>query len=159
MGARNISVEEYLATVYRPGRDYVDGEVIERNFGDRDHSSVQAALGSYFFERRKNWGIQVYSELRLYVRSGTYRIADLCVALSLERPFLCVEIQSPEDRFSDFMSRIDDYFTMGVANVWMVDPGRRCAFVATPAGDLHRITDVLRTTEPVLEVPLAEIFE
>lgn len=154
-----IPVEVYLTSVYRPDCDYVDGEVIERNFGDRDHSFVQAALGSYFFERRKSWGIHVYPELRLHVRSGTYRIADLCVALSPERPFLCVEIQSPEDRFSNFMSRIDDYFTMGVPNVWIVDPARRCAFVATPAGDLHRVTDVLRTTNPILEVPLTEIFE
>jgi Uma2 family endonuclease len=159
METRKIPVEECLSTVYRPNRDYVDGEVVERSFGDRDHSYVQAALGSYFFARRKSWGIQVHSELRLHVRPGKYRIADLCVALGPEHPFLCVEIQSPEDLFSDFMERIDDYFTMGVPNVWVIDPARRCAFVATANGDLHRVADTLRTTDPILEVPLSEIFE
>ena len=30
-----ISVEEYLRTSYRPDCDYVDGEVLERNMGER----------------------------------------------------------------------------------------------------------------------------
>ncbi len=52
-----ISVEEYLATSYRPDCDYVDGEVVERNLGEQDHSWLQAALGSYFFVRRKEWNV------------------------------------------------------------------------------------------------------
>jgi len=31
--AAKISLEEYLNTCYRPDCDYVDGEVLERNFG------------------------------------------------------------------------------------------------------------------------------
>jgi len=30
-----ISVDEYLRTSFRPDRDFIDGEVQERNFGDR----------------------------------------------------------------------------------------------------------------------------
>ncbi len=37
-----ISVEEYLATSYRPDCDYVDGEVVERNLGEWDHSRLQS---------------------------------------------------------------------------------------------------------------------
>jgi hypothetical protein len=49
---------------------------------------------------------------------------------------------------------------MGVQNVWVVHPARRCAYYATAAGDLNRVaSEVLRTTDPALEVPLAEIFE
>jgi hypothetical protein len=39
-----ISLEEYLSTVYEVDCDYVDGEVLERNTGDRDHSWLQGAL-------------------------------------------------------------------------------------------------------------------
>ena len=38
-----ISVAEYLTTAYSPDRDYVDGEVVERNLGELDHSSIQMA--------------------------------------------------------------------------------------------------------------------
>lgn len=37
-----ISVEEYLATSYRPDCDYVDGQVLERNLGEWEHGSLQA---------------------------------------------------------------------------------------------------------------------
>jgi hypothetical protein len=33
-----VSVQEYLATSFRPDRDYVDGEIQERNLGERPHS-------------------------------------------------------------------------------------------------------------------------
>jgi hypothetical protein len=64
-----------------------------------------------------------------------------------------VEIVSPEDRMSRVQDRIDDYFA------WVVDPVRRCACQTTAAGDLHRVTEILRATDPALEVPLSEIFE
>lgn len=167
MGARTlIPVEVYLTTVYRPDCDYVDGEVLERNLGERDHSYLQAALVSYFFARRKTWGIEVYPEQRVQVRANRFRIPDLCVVLGgtkerifIAPPFLCVEILSPDDRMSRVQDRIADYFAMGVPNVWVFDPTRREAFEATAAGDLRRVTGVLRTDEPVLEVPLDEIFE
>lgn len=161
-----IPVEEYLTTVYRPDCDYVDGEVLERNLGERDHSYIQVALAAYFFARRKELNIEVFTEQRVQVRANRFRIPDVCVVLGGTKekifatpPFLCIEILSPEDRVSRLQERIDDYFTMGVPNVWVVDPARRCAFVATANGDLHRVTDALRTTDPVLEVPLSEIFE
>lgn len=161
-----ILVEEYLTTVYRPDCDYVDGEVLERNSGERRHSYVLAALGSYFFARRSRWGIEVYPGQRLQLSPNRFRVPDLCVVLGTTReevftspPFLCIEILSPEDPVSSFLARIDDYFAFGVAHVWMVDPERRRAFYATASGDLHRVADTLRTTDPVLEVPLAEIFE
>jgi Uma2 family endonuclease len=161
-----IPVEEYLTTVYRPDCDYVDGEVLERNLGEREHSFIQVALSSYFFTRRKAWGIEVYPEQRVQVGPKRFRIPDVCVVLGGTKenifttpPFLCIEILSPEDRMSRVQERIDDYFTMGVPNVWIVDPARRSAFIATPSGDLHRVTDSLRTNDPIFEVPLTEIFE
>ena len=37
-----ISVREYLNTSYRPDCDYIDGEVLERNLGEIDHSLLQS---------------------------------------------------------------------------------------------------------------------
>ncbi len=161
-----IPVEVYLTSVYRPDCDYVDGEVLERNLGEREHSYIQAALVSFFFMRRKELGIEVYPEQRVQVKPGRYRIPDICVVLGGTKekifttpPFLCVEILSPEDRMSRVWERIHDYFEMGVPNVWVIDPETRLAHIASPTGDLHRVTDTLRTATPILEVPLSEIFE
>jgi Uma2 family endonuclease len=161
-----IPVEVYLTSVYRPDCDYVDGKVLQRNLGERDHSYIQVALSSYFFTRRKALGIEVYPEQRVQVKPQRYRVPDICVVLGGTKekiftspPFLCVEILSPEDRMVRVWERIQDYFEMGVPNVWVIDPETRIAHIASAAGDLHRVTDALRTSDPVLEVPLAEIFE
>jgi Uma2 family endonuclease len=161
-----IPVEVYLTSVYRPDCDYVDGEVLERNLGERDHSYIQVALAAYFFSRRKALDIEVFTEQRVQVRLNRFRIPDVCVVLGGTKekifttpPFLCVEILSPEDRMSRVWERIHDFFEMGVPNVWVIDPENRVAHIASPAGDLHRVHDFLRTANPVLEVPLAEIFE
>ena len=161
-----IPVEVYLTSVYRPDCDYVDGEVLERNLGERDHSYIQGALSSYFFTRRKAWGIEVFPEQRVQVKPNRFRIPDICIVLGgtkeqifTKPPFLCIEILSPEDRISRVQERINDYFEMGVSNVWILDPAKREAFYAAPSGNRVKATDVLRTNNPSLEVPLAEIFE
>jgi Uma2 family endonuclease len=162
-----IPVEDYLATVYRPDCDYVDGEVQERNLGERDHGRLQLKLGAYFLARQKQWNTYVIVEQRVQVKPGRFRVPDVCVVLGgteeqiLTRPpFLCIEILSPEDRMSRIQERIDDYFAMGVAHVWVVDPQTRRAYEATAAEGLREVkAAVLRTSNPLLEVPLVEIFE
>lgn len=48
-----VSVEEYLASSYRPDCDYVNGEVLERNLGEKEHAIMQAALTHLFMQNRK----------------------------------------------------------------------------------------------------------
>jgi hypothetical protein len=43
------SLAEYLSTTYHPDRDYVDGELQERNVGEFEHAAIQAFLTSWFF--------------------------------------------------------------------------------------------------------------
>ncbi len=161
-----IPVEVYLTSDYRPDCDYVDGEVLERTLGGRKHGRLQLKLGAFFLARQEHLGTYAIVEQRVQVQPGRYRVPDVCVLLgSTEEevlsvpPFLCIEILSPEDRITRVWERLHDYFKMGVPNVWVIDPQTRLAHMATPAGDLHRVTDALRTTNPTLEVPLSEIFE
>ena len=76
-----IPVEVYLTSVYRPDCDYVNGEVLERSWGDRGHGRVQAVLGSYFFVRQKDLSMEVYPGLRIQVKPNRYPVPDLCVVL------------------------------------------------------------------------------
>ncbi|HEY0264213.1 MAG TPA: hypothetical protein VGC07_06800 [Granulicella sp.] len=43
-----IPVEEYLKATYRPDRDYIDGELQERNVGEQPHAHLQAILAGIF---------------------------------------------------------------------------------------------------------------
>ena len=43
MGAATlVSIEDYLSTSYSPDREYIDGRIVERNLGEKTHSSIQA---------------------------------------------------------------------------------------------------------------------
>ena len=162
-----ISVEAYLATSYRPDCDYVDGQVLERNVGERDHGRLQLLLGAYFLARQKQWGTYAIVEQRVQVKPNRYRIPDVCVVLGTppeqiltEPPFLCVEVLSPDDRMSRVKERIDDYLAMGVPHVWVLDPQKREAYSVTPATGLREVKDgILKTENPVFEVPLDQLFE
>jgi hypothetical protein len=59
-----VSEEEYLHTSYRPDCEFDDGVLIERNVGTLEHGKLQAALGAYFFRRRKAWNLLVATEVR-----------------------------------------------------------------------------------------------
>src|SRR5258706_3968035 len=115
-----ISVEEYLATVYRPDCDYIDGHIEERNLGEWDHSNLQMIVSAYLFARRKQWGINVVVEQRVQVSATRFRIPDICVVVGdpgeqilRKPPFICIEILSSEDRLSRVRDRLKDFLDMG----------------------------------------------
>ena len=161
-----ISVEEYLASVYKPDCDYVDGEVLERNMAEVDHSRLQMIIGGYFYFRRKEWNVTVLPEVRVQVRPNRFRIPDLAVLIGdtderilTKPPFLCIEILSPDDRWQRVEQRINDFLAMGVPFVWVIDPDSRQAYISTRAEGLREVKDgVLRTEDPALQVPLSELF-
>jgi Uma2 family endonuclease len=165
--ATQISVTEYLNTTYRPDRDYVDGEVLERNLGEYEHSRPQGIIYAYLFNREKEWKIRVVPEQRVQVKPTRFRIPDVSVVLEgspvesifRQPPFLCIEILSKDDSFDSIVDRLDDYLAMGVANVWIVDPRARRGYRYTSEGFLTATDGILRTSKPDLEVPLNALFD
>jgi Uma2 family endonuclease len=161
-----ISVEEYLASSYRPDCDYVDGHIEERNLGERTHSRIQGRLVICLGRYVETEGIEVLPEVRVQVKPTRFRVPDVCVVLGdpgeeilTKPPFLCIEILSPEDRMSRMKERVNEHLAMGVPYVWVLDPQTKQTYVATQTARWREVTDgVLRTANPVLEVPLAEIF-
>jgi len=160
-----ISVEEYLRTSYRPDCDYVDGEVLERNMGEKSHAKLQKAILLYLSAREKELGIWVIQEQRVQVSAKRFRIPDICVTLGepneeilRQPPFICIEILSPEDRWPRIQQRIDDYLAMGVPYVWVLDPAAKTAYAVTRTTGTNQVTDVLKTLNPSVELPLSEIL-
>lgn len=162
-----VSEEEYLHSVYEPDCDYVDGQVQERNVGERLHSILQGEFIYYFRSRQHQWRLRAFPEQRIRIAPGRYRIPDLAIykepaprdPVFTTPPFIAIEILSSEDRMSRIRQRIDDYLKFGVLYVWVIDPETRKADVYTP-GHFYEAADlILRTENPAIEVPLAELFQ
>ena len=65
---------------------------------------------------------------------------------------------TPEDRMVRMQIKIDDYLAFGVRYVWLIDPASRRAFVYTTDGNYEAKDGILRTENPEMVVPLAEVF-
>lgn len=158
-----VPVETYLSTAYSPDVDYVDGEIVERSMGETDHSGVQGAFVAMLFALKKFANLRVYPEQRVQVKPNRFRVPDVCAIIGKpdgpilrQPPFLIIEILSKDDTMFSMQERLDDYLDFGVKHVWLVDPALRRGYVCTREG--LRVETILRTTDPALEVPLAEIF-
>lgn len=161
-----VPVEEYLETVYRPDRDYVDGEVLERNLGEHEHSDLQSEFVHYFRSRRKKWRLHAVVEQRVQVAPTRFRIPDVCVmkgpgpypAIFHHPPFICIEILSKRDTFARTEERVEDYLKFGVPYVWVVNPINRRVWSYSLDGRKEIKDGVLRTENPAIEILLAEVF-
>jgi Uma2 family endonuclease len=161
-----VSVEEYLNTSYEDGdREYVDGQVVERNLGERDHSGVQGELVLFFGALRKTVGCYALPEQRIRVAPTRYRIPDVSVYIGglpeepvfTTPPFLVIEILSKDDRASDVLDKIEDYRAFGVPHIWVVDPRTRRGWVYTPTTGSDA-QEKLWTRNPDIELPPKDLF-
>jgi Uma2 family endonuclease len=136
--ATQIPVSEYLDTIYHPDREYVDGELRERNVGKWEHARVQWLLAGWFVNHESAWDVIGSTEQRVRISPTRIRIPDLVVLrpgpqpdILTDPPLLIIEVLSPDDSYSDLQERCQDYWQMGVETVWIVDPktrsGRMCS--------------------------------
>ena len=165
MATTQVSLEEYLRTDYEPDCDYVDGELEERNVGEKEHSAVQAFFIKWLATHEEQWKLEAYPEIRMRVSPTRMRVADIAI-LPLNAPFegvltrppvAIIEVLSPEDRVSRYQQRLDDYRAMGVANVWVIDPMRRKAYECSQGG--WQPVDKLLITNPPVEIPLDQLWK
>ncbi len=162
-----VSVQEYLTSSYEADREYVDGELLERHSGEQAHSSAQLTAGVLIFQQGARFGMRVLMSQRVQVSSTRFRVPDVCVLpasaprdpIVRQAPFLCIEILSRDDTVTRLNEKLSDYFQMGVRYVWVLDPLTTRAFCYTP-GEMHEVLEgMLRTKDPEITVPLAEVFE
>jgi Uma2 family endonuclease len=159
----HISLIEYMKTSYRPDREYVDGELLERNVGKWEHARLQALLALWFGSQEKAWSVKVATEQRLQVSPTRVRIPDVMLVgrgpqpdVTVDPPILVVEILSPDDSYTDTQWRSADYLNMGVRAVWIIDPtsrtGRQCV------GDTWTAAETLRVPGTPIFIELSKLF-
>jgi Uma2 family endonuclease len=136
---QTAELTEYLTTVYRPDREYIDGVIEERNLGEYDHANLQTAIAVWFAMRERQWSVRVVVEQRIQVSETRYRVPDVAVFRREQKieqiftapPLIIVEILSPEDRLRKVFDRCEDYRRFGAENIWIVSPQGPKLWIAT----------------------------
>jgi Uma2 family endonuclease len=126
----HVPVEVYLRSSYEPDAEYVDGTIEKRPAGEFDHASWQQAILVLFWQHEREWGVNALPALRVRVAATRYRVPDVTVLdrsrpieQIITRPPLAVfEVLSPEDRLQRLKRKLEDYRTMGIAEIWVIDP-------------------------------------
>lgn len=167
MSAANpIAAEEYQRRSWSPDREYVDGQVVERNLGEYEHSRLQLRIGAVLYGQESGAKMKTLCERRVLVGKSRYRIPDLCVVSASQSrdqvasapPSICIEILSPDDRAGDLLEKVHGYLANGVMEVWVVDPQARRAQMFDSSG-MHAAEDlVLSSTQFPLKVDLKPLF-
>jgi len=159
----HISLQEYLGRSFRPDREYVNGEIRERNVGKWEHARVQWLLAAWFFAHEKEWGITGSTEQLLQVAETRIRVPDLVVLTDGEQPdvltdppLLVIEILSSDDSYSDTQERAQDYAAMGVETFWIIDPKTRTGRMCCGAEWVESSRLTVRDTPLFVDLP--EIF-
>lgn len=163
--ANFISIREYLTADYEVDCDYVDGVLEERNLGEVDHSHLITLLIVYLYSQRERLQVKILPDVRVQVGATRFRVPDVALASATDTgqiltnpPLLCIEVLSPEDRLSRMRARVADYHTMGVPDVWIIDPKTRNCFQSTLAGEFYEPTDgVLKALEGQLNLKLEDL--
>jgi Uma2 family endonuclease len=160
------SVQEYLATGYRPDREWVNGELVERNMGEYEHSNLQGALVMCLRARQRDWHIRVLPEQRIQVAPHCFRVPDVSVIsrdqeiepVFTQPPLLCIEVLSKDDTLRSMQERVDDYLKFGVSNIWILDPVKRRAYVCTQGQFREPENGVLEIASSPISLPLQDLF-
>ena len=163
-----MDVEEYLRTSFE-GSDceFLDGEIVERNMGELPHGDIQTTLAILLRRLRSTLGIRVVTEIRIQINRRRFRVADLAVwrndnigtGIPTVPPFLVIEILSPEDRMVRMVPKIQEYLSIGVEWIWLIDPQERVALCYSQKQPQGAAVTTLRTENPEIEIPLAAAFD
>lgn len=168
MGTKvSMPVEDYLRSSFDgPDCEYLDGEIVERNMGELPHGAVQAELAYRLRAVAAGAGIRVVTEIRIQIHSERFRVADLAVWRAGDigtrvphvPPFGVIEILSPDDRMVRMLPKIQEYLSIGVAYVWVVDPEEKSALCYSQQNPCGALCDTLRAENPTIEIALDDVF-
>ena len=155
-----------MNTSYSPDCHYVGGTLVERNVGEKEHGRIQRALIRYLAKYRAS-GLEVWPEQRIQITADHFRVVDVCITegepegqIFTAAPLICIEILSRNDNLDQLQDVIDDYLKIGVPYCWIVNPWKRIAYAASPAG-FEKLPDGIFRTKPPhseLTIPLDGLY-
>ncbi|MFB2892564.1 Uma2 family endonuclease [Aerosakkonemataceae cyanobacterium BLCC-F50] len=139
---REISLEEWMEN---PGdREWVNGELVEKNDMTLKHGRLQAKLASYWrsYKDSSGQGGEVYTDAPCRTNKQGRKpdvayltpelLAQFSEATVLPQSFpLSAEIVSPTDLAEEVIARATEYLRSGGEEVWLVFPENKWVIVVT----------------------------
>ena len=158
--------------------ELIDGVIVRMSPTGGVHGFLESRLTLLVggFINAREVGLCMVGEVGIYIRHDPDRIrgADLAFWSTAKlpdgpppgfievAPDLVVEILSPTDRWVEMRQKIDDYFSIGVSTLWIVDPEEETVFVYRSATQRTalRSGDMLVGTGPLagFSLPVADLF-
>jgi Uma2 family endonuclease len=159
--------------------ELLDGRIVPISLTGGQHaileSNLSRRLGNFVADRKLGWVL--VGEVGVYTRHNPDRVRGADVAfISKERaagrpsqgfletaPELVVEILSPDDRRQDVQQKLEEYFSIDVRWVWIVEPENRTVLVYRSNAQVRKLSEAdTLVGEGVLEefsLPVADLFE
>ena len=158
--------------------ELIDGRLVPMSPTGAEHARIEFHLGAELtqFARRVRPGWVIGGEVGIYTgrNPDTVRGADVAF-LSKARapeglprgflevaPELVVEVVSPSDQWQELRLKVEEYFGIGVEQVWIVEPDNRTVLVYRSPTELQRFSEGhMLAGEGVLEgfsLDLNELF-
>lgn len=157
--------------------ELIDGRIVPMSPAGNEHGFVEFNLGAELrnFVRPRQLGWVSGGEVGIYIRRNPDRVrgADITF-VSKEKlpaptagflevaPDLVVEIISPHDRWQEIRDKIVDYFSIGVEQVWIIEPASRTVLIHRSPTDMEELSEVeVLKGEGVLagfEIKVADLF-
>ena len=174
-----ITGEELLAMGDIGPCELIDGRIVPMSPVGGKHGFVEfklgRRLGNFVDEHKLGW--VVGGETGIYIRRNPDRIRGADIAFISKRrlpdlpaegfieavPELIVEVISPNDTWEDMRRKLEDYFSIGVERVWVVEPENRAVLIYRSITEAQRLgeADALRG-EGALDgfaLPVKDLFE
>jgi Uma2 family endonuclease len=158
-----ISVEEYLRTGYKPACEYIDGVLRPKTMPTFRHGNMELVVCNSI---NRFTGFVATPELTVRIREGKYLVPDVAVQKlsELQEPYpikpvhLCVEVMSPEDRFSETVAKCEEYHAWGVPYCWILDPESRQCWQYHAGGRPNQVPTEGRIAAGPVVIGYSELF-
>jgi Uma2 family endonuclease len=134
----------------------IDGRIVPMSPTGGEHAFIEfnlgRHLGNFVADRKIGWVLG--GEVGIYIRRNPDRVRAADVAfISNKRsphrpakgflevaPELVMEVMSPDDRWQDVRQKLEDYFSIGVEWVWVVEPENRTILVYSSVTEMQKFT-------------------
>ncbi len=136
-----ITADEFFDMPGNTWSELVKGEIVRMSPPGYLHGKIEVRFITLLnnFVNAHQLGEVIGGEAGIYTRRNPDSIRGVDAAFisrqQMERaqsstyldvaPELIVEIMSPNDRWSDIMDKLEEYFAIGVKLVWVADPQRQ----------------------------------
>jgi Uma2 family endonuclease len=158
--------------------ELVEGRIVPVSPTGVEHADIESRLNVALslFLRERELGRVLVGEIGIYTRRNpdSVRAADV-VVISKERlpagrqrgflevaPELVIEIMSPSDRWLTVRQKLEEYFSIGVDRVWIVEPDNRAVLVFHSSTGVQKLDhEETILGEGILEgftLPVADLF-